>query len=142
MNRRFAFVTWLLLAASASAQPAVTPPQRIRNHFDSDAFSGPRPSSSISWCSEGRCRGMRSSPDATRSLRPIRRCRSSRSALPIDRGGRSPQRGVSGRNLVRRDPNAGTAASSFEHGRKELLRSLVNLVTGMPGSSSTKRGNQ
>ena len=41
MNRRFAFVTWLLLAASASAQPAVTPPQRIRNHFDSDAHLGP-----------------------------------------------------------------------------------------------------
>jgi len=41
VNRRFAFVTWLLLAASASAQPAVTPPGRIRNHFDSDAHLGP-----------------------------------------------------------------------------------------------------
>jgi hypothetical protein len=41
VNRRFAFVTWLLLAASASAQPAATPPQRIRNHFDSDAHLGP-----------------------------------------------------------------------------------------------------
>jgi hypothetical protein len=41
VNRIFAFVTWLLLAVSASAQPAVTPPQRIRNHFDSDAHLGP-----------------------------------------------------------------------------------------------------
>jgi hypothetical protein len=41
VNRRFAFVGWLLLVASAPAQPAVTPPQRIRNHFDSDAHLGP-----------------------------------------------------------------------------------------------------
>ena len=42
MSRRLAFVALLLLAASASAQPAhPAAPQRIRNHFDADAHLGP-----------------------------------------------------------------------------------------------------